>query len=74
MAKSCAVRCQCDSAEKYRQSSKTAAAEYTCAPYDHPGINSAAFVGAAMFLATRSRWDIALSLSSLSRFVSKSKA
>lgn len=73
-AKECAVRCQCASAEKYRQSFKTAEEECTCAPYDEAGIDYAAFVGAAMFLATRTRPDIAFSLSVLSRFVSSPKA
>jgi hypothetical protein len=74
MAKACTVRCQCDSAEKYRQNFKTAAADCKCAPYDEPGIDDAAFVGATMYLATRSCPDIAFSLSVLSRFVSNPKA
>jgi hypothetical protein len=59
VGEACTVRCQCYSAGKYRQSFKTVAADCTCPPYDEPGINYAAFVGAAMFLATRSCPDIA---------------
>jgi transposase InsO family protein len=73
-AKECSVRCQCSSAEKNRQNFKVAKNECTCAPYDEPGIDMRAFVGAAMFLATRSRPDISFSVGVLSRFVDNPKS
>jgi hypothetical protein len=65
MANVQAVLCQCDSAKTLGQNFKTAAEDSTCAPSVEPGIDYAAFVGAAMFLATRSRLDIAFSLSAV---------
>lgn len=68
-AKESAVRCQCDYAEKKKQHLRAVTQECMCAPYDSE-IDYPAFVGAVMFLATRSRPDIAYSLGVLSRFVS----
>jgi hypothetical protein len=49
-AKECAVRCQCDSAENYRQNFKAAAADCTCAPYDEPEIDFATLSAQPCFL------------------------
>lgn len=68
-AKECAVRCQCESAEKKLVSFRSVAHECKCKPYDSD-IDFAAFVGAVMFLATRSRPDISYEVGVLSRFVS----
>jgi hypothetical protein len=57
-ANECAVRCQCESAEKYKQNFKLAASQCTYAPYDVPEIDFPASVGSAMFLGTRTRRDL----------------
>lgn len=70
-AKECAVRCQCDSAEKKKTHLRDEPAlECTCAAYESE-IDFGAFVGAVMFLATCSRPEIAYSLG---RFVNDLKA
>lgn len=68
-AKESAVRCQCQGAEKKKTHLRVVPEDCTCAPYDSE-IDFPAFVGAVMFLATRSRPDISYSLGVLSRFVS----
>jgi hypothetical protein len=74
----CAVRCQWNHAEQKKQHLKDTSNACTCAPYAAQEVDFAALVGAAMFLATRSRPDIALrfasSLGVLSRFVPALKA
>lgn len=73
-AKECAVRCQCEFSEKQKKTLRVAKDDCKCAAYDEPGIDFASFVGSTMFLATRSRPDLANSLGKLSRFVSAPKA
>ena len=73
-AKECAVRCQCASAERNRQSFQATAAECTCAPYTEPGLDMREVVGATNFLGTRSRADVQYVNDVLSRFVSNPKA
>jgi hypothetical protein len=56
-----------------RASFKVSSTECICEPYGLSGIDFAAFVGSAMFLATRTRPDIAYALGVLSRFLSNPK-
>lgn len=72
-AKESAVRCQCGNAERKKQHLRDSTCDCTCVPYTSE-IDFAAFVGAVMFLATRSRPDIAYSLGVLSRYVCAPKA
>jgi hypothetical protein len=71
--KQCAVRCQCENAERSRTSFKDTSTECICEPYGLSSVDFAAFVGSAMFLARRTRRDIAYPLGVLSRFLSNPK-